>query len=278
MTPKLPDPWQSVKRASAHRTLDLIACPVGTHRSSRGFGIWQRDGALLAWIPRAQTVAWFEGVARALVVFERGHRSEPPLPSTQVVARISAPTWALGAEILIPVAGSGCAIEEVAIAPSGRWATTQRFSGQGEHGFDILDLERMQRIGGLSDRRGYILETPIFANNEARVIACTTSMLSGFWCHRDDDIDMRARGGVIELAQIHEHDLTTHRMRSCVLEIEVPPSWLPDDPWSSIWYGPTAIEALDAGVRMVLPGGDRFEHREALPDRLRLPPLSAFAK
>ncbi|MCA9608897.1 MAG: hypothetical protein KC619_25005 [Myxococcales bacterium] len=194
----------------------------------------------------------------------------------QSVCVAAAPDWSLGASLSLPVSGAGCAIEEIAASASGRFAVTQRFSGQGECGFDVIDLDRMEWLGGVPERAGYILELPVFSDDESRVVAAIGPRLGGWWAHPDDDVDEPSRGGVVDLATLYELRLESRELHACRLELDVPEGWLPEDPWSEAWLGPTRLEAVDGGLRMVLPGGDPFRQIGPLPDVLRLPPLAAF--
>lgn len=209
-------------------------------------------------------------------MFEQGHRSEPPLPLTQIVARIHAPTWEIAGELSIGVDPTGCAIEEIVASPSGRWAATRRSSGQGESGFDVIDVARMERIGGVARRRGIMLAAPVFAPDEARVLTGIGPWLGGWWAHPEDELEDPARGGVIDFGCLLELDLDARVLHTCALELEIPAGWVPSDPWADEWMGPTSIEPLERGARVVLPGGDCFAHAAPLPAVLRLPQLAAF--
>jgi len=200
-----------------------------------------------------------------------------PMLDGQLIALAEAPSWDHVAELRIPVDPSGCAVEDVVASQSGRWASTQCFSGQGECRFDIIDLESMKRVGGVGEMHGYILETPAFAADESRVVACCTPRLGAFWAPGGYFEDEPSPSGVIELGTLYEFRFDSHALHACKLELEIPRGWLPEDPDSDVWYGPTGVLPIEGGLRMVLPGGDRFEHRGSLPVVLRLPPLSAFA-
>jgi len=227
----------------------------------------------VTWFGQATRLAWAteRTPAAAVVVYY-----ELPMLEGQLVALAEAPSWDHVAEMRIPVDPSGCAVEGVAASPSGRWAATQRSSGQGECGFDVIDLESMERVGGVIEMYGYIFEPPAFAADEARVVACWAHDLGAFWAPDGYDEDEPSPGGVVELGALYEHRLDSHSLHTCALELEVPEGWLPDDPYSPVWYGPTGLKCLEGGLRMVLPGGDIYEHGGPLPAVLRLPPLSAF--
>lgn len=265
----LPSDWPAVAGARAHPRGELVACPLGRHARERGVGVWRADGAPVAWFAGALGLAWASAREEAALVF-------PPVGAEQLVCRVSAPRWEPTGALRVPVDASGCAIEDVTVSGSGRWAATQRSSGQGECGFDVFDLASMERIGGVSDLDGYGPELPAFSEEEGRVVWGCGPWLGGWWAHPDDEPDEPARGGVVDMGRVDEVELASGRHRVCRLELELPAGWLPDDPWAEAWHGPTRLRPAGDGVRMILPGGQTFEHLGALPERLRLPRLQAF--
>lgn len=228
----------------------------------------------MTWLADAYRFCWLGAGDRALVV----SHSQPELgaPLAQLVSRFVAASWVPEAAIKIRVDDTGCAIEEIVASASGRWAATERFSGQGECGFDFLDVERMELVGGVTDQRGYMLGPPVFSEDESRMVTGHGPWLGGFWVHPEDDIEDPARGGVVDMGRICVHVLPSHEEHWHQLELDVPAGWLPDDVWDEKWYGPRSMTPFEQGVRMVLPGGDVFEHPDPLPHVIRLPRLSAF--
>lgn len=175
-------------------------------------------------------------------------------------------------ELVIPVTSCGCAIEALVVSPSGRWLVTTRFSGQGEWGYDVIDLDAYERTGGVDERRGFVLDAPRFSDDEHRLVGgYGEAWLGGWWAHPEDEPEEPARGGRVTFGWIFDHHLRDGAVSWHELVIDVPAGWLPDDIEDEVWCAARDIAPLGAGVAMTLPGGARIEHPEPLPEKWLLP-------
>jgi hypothetical protein len=173
-------------------------------------------------------------------------------------------------ETFCPVTGSGCAIEEIAASPSGAWLVTQRYSGQGEWGYDVFRARPLAREAGITEERGYILDLPRFSADEGLLAGAGLRCLGGWWADPEDDIDEPARGGPVSLGFVFVHRLPGHEVTRHELQIELPAGWRPDDPWAE-WYGPRNVAPVGGGVRFETTWGVPAEFRLPLPPVLLLP-------
>jgi hypothetical protein len=177
----------------------------------------------------------------------------------QRVQRINVTSGAVIAETSCATSLAGCAIEEISISASGTWLVTRRNSGQGESGYDIFSVNGLERCGGIAEEYGYIIEIPRFSQDETvAVTGIGLSWLGGWWSHRDDDIDVPSRGGVMSIGTLLVHDLIDHRTVRHDLDMDIPKGWLPNDSEQDIWSCVRDIQAEPDGIRMTLPGGTRI--------------------
>ena len=174
-------------------------------------------------------------------------------------------------ETVCPVTRSGCAIEEIAASPSGRWLVTQRYSGQGEWGYDVFRSCPLAREAGISEEYGDMLDLPRFSTDETRLVGgFGENWLGGWWAHPDDDIEGPARGGPICFGFLFVHYLPSHQVDRHELRIDLPAGWQPDDPWAE-WYGARDITPINEGVRLTLYRGVVVEIEGPLPPVILLP-------
>jgi hypothetical protein len=168
------------------------------------------------------------------------------------------------------VTSTGCYIEEIAASPSGHWLVTQRNSGQGEWGYDVFRARPLARVAGVAEERGYILDLPAFSPDESFLVGgAGRTFLGGWWAHPDDDIEEPARGGPVSLGFLFIHRLPGHEVTRHELRVDLPPGWLPEDPWAE-WYGPREIGPIAGGVRLVPSWGIPVELRIPLPPVINL--------
>jgi hypothetical protein len=172
-------------------------------------------------------------------------------------------------EAVCPHAPCGCTIEEIAASPSGRWVVTQRYSGQGEWGYDVIRSCPLAYEAGTPDEGGIMLDIPRFSEDESRLAGGFGDWwLGGWWSHQDFE---PASGGLISFGFLFVHRLPSHRVERHELQMDLPRGWIPDDPEAELWMGAREIEPVGEGVRLILPGGVPFEHRGPLPPVLLLP-------
>jgi hypothetical protein len=174
-------------------------------------------------------------------------------------------------EVEWPVTRTGCYIHQIAVSPSGNWLVTQRISGQGEWGYDVFRTRPLARVSGVVEEKGYILDLPAFSPDESCLVGGAGPVyMGGWWRHPDDEVDDPPRGGVMSLGFLFVHRLPTHEVSRHELQVELPTSWRPDDPWA-VWYGPREIESTGGGVRFMPSWGVPVEVRFPLPCVIPLP-------
>ncbi len=190
----------------------------------------------------------------------------------EVVRRRLWPTQTIVDETICPVTRHGCAIEEIAVSPSGFWLVTQRFSGQGEWGYDLFRTCPLTREAGLLEEYGYILDLPRFSVDERQLVGgFGERWLGGWWAHRDDYIEQPARGGLVSFGYLFVHSLPEHQVIRHELRMNLSPGWIPDEPEAEIWMGGREIQPVPDGVWMTLPGGARVVIEGPLPPVIFLP-------
>jgi hypothetical protein len=189
----------------------------------------------------------------------------------QTVRRCSWPSGEVVEETVCPITRAGCYIEEIAASPSGAWLVTQRISGQGEWGYDVFRACPLAREAGVAQERGYILELPVFAEDESWLVGgAGEGFLGGWWAHPEDDIEEPARAGPVSLGFLFVHRLPGYRVTRHELRVELPAGWLPEDPWGE-WYGPRDIRPVGDGVRLMPSWGVPVEVAGPLPAVIVLP-------
>ena len=176
-------------------------------------------------------------------------------------------------ELVVPMTPSGCAIEGFAISPSGSWVVTARCSGQGEWGYDVIQSHPLSAQGGIPEKHGYMLDTPVFAEDESYLLGgYGENWLGGWWSHPDDDFyETPARGGTVTFGWLFTHHLSGHGTEFHELRMTIPAGWIPDDPDDETWLGPRHIEPFRRGARMVMPGSIPFQIAGPLPPIIELP-------
>ena len=100
----------------------------------------------------------------------QGRRQLVTVEDGGVVRRRLLTTGEVVEEITCRPTHSGCGIEEIAVSPSGAWLITQRFSGQGEWGYDVLRTCPLGREAGVLEEHGYMLDLPAFFEDESTLV------------------------------------------------------------------------------------------------------------
>jgi hypothetical protein len=176
-------------------------------------------------------------------------------------------------ETVCRVTHHGCYIHEIAASPSGNWLVTQRISGQGEWGYDVFRTCPLAREAGVAEERGYILDLPRFAEDESWLVGgAGHGFLGGWWVSPDGELELEdpVVGGPVSLGFLFVHRLPSHRVTRHELQVDLPPGWLPEDPWAE-WYGPRDITPTAEGVRLLPSWGVPVEIKAPLPQIIRLP-------
>ncbi len=198
---------------------------------------------------------------KQFVIVEGGH----------TVRRHTWKTKAVVDETFCPVTRAGCAIEEIAVSPSGRWLVSLRNSGQGESGYDVFRTCPLARVAGTPQKLGYMLDIPQFSANERFLIGgFGAAWLSGWW-RPGGDPEEPARSGKIRFGYLLVHSLPSQRVRLHELKMDLPKGWIPDDPWEQKWYGARHIVPAVNGIRLTLPGDVGHQIKGRLPKVILLP-------
>lgn len=193
------------------------------------------------------------------------------LDHSQTIRRAHAQSGKPFEEITHPITRCGCYIEEIGPSPSGQWLITQRISGQGEWGYDVFRTSPLTWEGGIDQENGYILDLPRFSPDESFLVGgAGPGVLGGWWAHPEDDIEEPSRGGLVAIGFLFVHQLADHRTSRCLLQVDLPKGWLPDDPWAE-WYGPREVTPTENGISMMPSWGAPFEIDYPIPETVVLP-------
>ena len=182
-------------------------------------------------------------------------------PRGEVVRRRLHSTHEVVEETISRTTPAGCAIEEIAVSPSGTWLVTNRFSGQGEWGYDVLQTCPLKRKGGVTEDKeeGYMLDMPRFSADESCLVGgFGADWIGGWWAHPDDDPDEPARGGRVTFGFLFVHQLPSQRVKRHELRMDIPAGYLPKDPEGSKWFGATDIKPVKNGIQLILPGKIKY--------------------
>jgi len=203
------------------------------------------------------------------------------------------------AELVLPFCRDGCCIVDFAVSESGKWVVTERCSGSGAWGYDVIRSHQpegvklidppevmigkescqgympgvLERVAGIETRRGYTGGTPVFAVDESFLLGgYGERWTGGWWAHPSDDEEEPSRGGDFNFGYLFKHHLPSHEVTWHELRVTVPAGWLPDNIDDAKWcYGAHSIEPLGEGVKLVLAGDIPFEFAQRLPDVIRIP-------
>ncbi|MCE9567197.1 MAG: hypothetical protein K8U57_34780 [Planctomycetes bacterium] len=204
------------------------------------------------------------------------HRESPPfvhegvtqfievIDDRQTVRRCHWPCREVIEEIVIPLTHAGCHIYAFNVAPSGAWVTTERLSGQGEWGYDILRTAPFSRLGGIDQRRGYISEAPRFDANESRIAVFAGKLLN--WVYAEP-----SRGGHVNVGWLFFHRLPDGEVETDhEVVVHLPDGWTSEIELLR-WFFPKEVTPVGDGVRLVPSGGLPVEISGPLPEVIVLP-------
>lgn len=169
-------------------------------------------------------------------------------------------------EVVIPLTNAGCRISGFNVSESGAWITTERVSGQGEWGYDVLRTAPLARVGGVDERRGYISEVPRFAADESRIAVFASRWLN--WV--DDEDETPSRGGYVNVGWLYFHALPGLEETDHEVVVYLPAGWKAEVE-SFQWHMPKAVTPVGDGVRMLWSGGVPVEIPGPLPAVIVLP-------
>jgi hypothetical protein len=191
----------------------------------------------------------------------------------QLVSLRDAKTDRRIAEVVCPESRHGCTIEEINVARSGELFATQRNSGQGEWGYDVFRTFPLHRVAGITEESGYMMEAPIFSEDETRLIGAAGEGFLGLWWgpqDADDCFEAPAVGGPVTIGFIFVHQLRSNEVTRHWLEINLPAGWIPIDPEGD-WYGPRELVTDGKEVRFVPSWRVPVKIPFPLPPVIRLP-------
>lgn len=253
---------------------DVIVYGIHDHPSStqramkldQGAGIWDRDsGALIHYDPRAVDMAWApDGSLWSLVpTFEPG-----PKVVRHRIVQLDPSSFAVLQEIVIEVPWGGP--EFLEMSPSGGLAIATWLE-QSEWGYVGVDLSAGRQTElALRWRRGPRAAPPKFLPDGSAILACHFEG-AAWWNDRDTDdpSEQPSEGGPRRLGWITTHEVASNSVRETEVLVPLPPGWIPDDPYDSLWYqmwGPE-FDAPDR-VTVWMPDGKRESFALPLPDRV----------
>jgi hypothetical protein len=182
----------------------------------------------------------------------------------------------------LPEAG----VDDLVVSPSGRLLLTYLNSGQGQNGYELFDLDGPLRRLGIGEifTLSAMYCAPVFSPGE-RLVACSPGTREGtFWTPGEqdwpadgddplDEVEIASIGGMATFGSLVLHDIAEDVTSTHLLQFDLPPGWVPHDPWDSRWeYGANAVEfPADDLVRLLLPDGQWVELRLPLPAAVLLP-------
>jgi hypothetical protein len=231
--------------------------PGSTQRAmkiDRGVGIWEQDGALVHYDPKAVDMAWApDGSLWSLVpAFEPGRDVV-----RHHVLQLDPASFAVLKTIVIEVPWGGP--EYLEISPKGGFAIATWLE-QSEWGYVGVDLNvGRQTPLALRWRRGPRAAPPKFLADGSAIVACHFEG-AAWWNNReaDDPSEQPSEGGPHRVGWITTHDVATNTVRETEVFVTLPPGWIPDDPYNSLWYqmwGPE-LDSPDS-VSVWMPDGKR---------------------
>lgn len=203
------------------------------------------------------------------------HRESPPfvldgvsqfvevIDDRQTVRRCRWPSREVIEEIVIPLTHAGCHISEFNVSGSGAWITTERISGQGEWGYDILRTDPLTRVGGVAQARGFISEAPRFAADESCVAVFASRWQH--WLSKEPRLRGYVNVGWLYLYRLPGLEETDHEVVVHLLD-----DWEPEVEYHR-WGLPKQVTPMGEGVRLVPSGGLPVEVVGPLPEVIVLP-------
>ena len=166
-------------------------------------------------------------------------------------------------EIVIPLTNAGCHIYAFNVSASGEWVATERISGQGEWGYDIVRTDPLKRVGGVDQARGYISEAPRFAADESRLAVFASKLLNWPWAEP-------SRGGYVNVGWLYFHRLPGLEETDHEVIVHLPDGW-ESEIELHLWRLPKEVTPVGDGVRMIPSGGLAVEIPGPLPEVIVLP-------
>ena len=251
---------QAPKELSMEKDVIVYAIhdrPGSTQRAmklDRGAGIWERSGALIHYDARAVDMAWsLDGSLWSLVpTFESG-----PNVVRHRMLQLDPATFEVLKTIVIEVPWGGP--EYLEMSPSGGFAVATWLE-QSEWGYVGVDLNAGRQTElALRWRRGPRAAPPKFLPDGSAIMACHFEG-AAWWNNReaDDPSEQPSEGGPKRIGWITTHEVASSTVHETEVLVMLPPGWIPDDPYDSLWYqmwGPEFDQPDSVSVWM--PDGKR---------------------
>lgn len=213
-----------------------------------------------------------------MVSDDDAYRSSPPftlngeelfvevIDTEQTVRLCRWPSKEVVEQTVIPFSHHGCHLESFLVSPSGKWIGTERTSGQGDWGYEILQSSPLRWVGGAENIRGYMNEPPRFAADESnyavfgsrtfRWVKDTTTVFTDGGC---------VNVGWLYLLRIPHVEVSDHEV-----VVKLTPGWKaegrPQD-----WHMPKGIEPVGDGLRIGDWCGQAIDIPGPLPEVIVLP-------
>ncbi len=256
-----------VNRVHPHPASKVAALEIDGGRGEvRGLGVWTLEtGELVRWEPAMAAFAWLPDGSEAVVVEDE----------RQIVLRMRWPDWQQAAETPPLPDTYGCPAQSLEVSPDGQWIFAERWSGQGDWGYDLLSVEPLRRRLGRSCSWGYMTASPAFSQSGDRLVIGHGKRWAGNWWADLDDLDEddeSARGGPVTLGWLIDHRLETLTVTRHELRMELPAGWLPENLEEALDGSPPDISLTGGVIRMTLPGDMELEvAADPLPEVVWLP-------
>lgn len=149
-----------------------------------------------------------------------------------IITIVTQPDGAKLSELRLPYPLAGYGGHDLVVSPSERLLAVFLYSGQGEVGYELLDL-----VGGLSHLGGlpYVFgegDAPVFSPDESLLVMVRETYF-GWWDDARDDTAALVPWGALTV-----HDLLAGRLDEIELHARVPTSWQPEN---ASWTAPTEL-------------------------------------
>ena len=244
-------------------------------------GVWEAGSGRLLWWQQDDAVLHPSGQQVLVEASPMGRHSAGGVAHRLI--RYAWPQMCVLDDLLYGLPEAG--VDDLVLSPSGRLLLTYLNSGQGPNGYELFDLDGPLRRLGIGEifTLPSMYRPPVFSPGE-HLVACSPGTREGtFWTPDEkdrpaddderDEVEVPSIGGIATFGSLVLHDLAEDVTSTHLLQFDLPPGWVPDDPWDSRWeYGANAVEfPADDLVRLLLPDGRQVQLRLPLPTAVLLP-------
>ena len=213
-----------------------------------------------------------------MVSDDEAYRSSPPftlngeelfievIDTEQTVGLCRWPSKEVVEQTVIPLSHHGCHLESFLVSPSGKWVSTERLSGQGDWGYEILQTSPLRWVGGAENIRGYINEPPRFAADESRYAVFGSLTLR--WV--EDTTTVFTDGGWVNVGWLYLLRIPHVEVSDHEVVVRLTPGWKAEQR-SQDWHMPKGIEPVGDGLRIHDWCGQACDIPGPLPETIVLP-------